>query len=465
MRWRAFIFVSLAANVLLAGAWLVSARYYRALTRRSAPTTAAAPGLPQVRTNVVVRHQFFSWQEVESTNYPTYIANLREIGCPEQTIRDIIVADVNALFARKRLTEVVTPAQQWWRSTPDPIAVRAAVAKLRELEQERRTLLASLLGPDWDTTGASATNTAATASTAPVLDGPVLGALPSDVKKAVADISARAGQRVQAYVAAQQAEGQPLDPATLASLRQQTRIELAKVLSPEQLEEFLLRYSQDAENLRAELGQLKYFNATPDEFRAIFRATDQIDQQLAQWADSTDPNGVAQRQALEQQRQNAIKLALGPDRYRLYQMLQDPGYRVAYAQALQAGSPDSAAALYQINQAATQELVRIQANTNLTPQQLDILAKRTQVDQATAAAQALGQDVPPLPPTPPPPPPQMTHVVASGEGLDFLARLYRIQPSDIRAANPNVNFNTLKAGTTVNIPISLVPVGPILPRQ
>ncbi len=463
MRWRAFIFVSLAANVLLAGAWLVSARYYRALARR--PPGLAVPGPPQVKTNVVVRRMFFSWQEVESTNYPAYIANLRDIGCPEQTIRDIIVADVNALYARKRLTEVITPAQQWWRSTPDPKAVRAAVAKLRELDQERRALLTSLLGPEWDTSSASATNTASTTPAGPVLDGPVLGALPSDAKKAVLDISARAQERVQAYVAEQQAEGKPVDAVALARLRQQTRTELAKVLSPEQLEEFLLRYSQDAENLRAELGQLKYFNATPDEFRAIFRATDQIDQQLAQWADSTDPNGVAQRQALEQQRENALRAALGPERYRLYQMLHDPGYRVAYAQAEQAGSPDSAPVLYQINQAATQELVRIQANTNLTPQQLDILAKRTQVDQATAVAQALGQDVPPMPPTPPPTPPQMTHVIASGEGLDFLARLYRIQPSDIRAANPNVNFNNLKAGTTVNIPISLVPVGPILPPR
>jgi len=40
-----------------------------------------------------VRRQFFSWQQLESPDYQTYVANLRDIGCPEQTIRDIIIAD------------------------------------------------------------------------------------------------------------------------------------------------------------------------------------------------------------------------------------------------------------------------------------------------------------------------------------------------------------------------------------
>lgn len=45
----------------------------------------------------------FDWrQQVESRDYPTYIANLRAIHCPEQTVRDIIKADVASLFAPKR---------------------------------------------------------------------------------------------------------------------------------------------------------------------------------------------------------------------------------------------------------------------------------------------------------------------------------------------------------------------------
>ena len=53
-----------------------------------------------------------------------------------------------------------------------------------------------------------------------------------------------------------------------------------RVLAPVQMEEYLLRYSQNANELRTEFGQLRYFNASPDEFRAVFRATDPIDQRI-----------------------------------------------------------------------------------------------------------------------------------------------------------------------------------------
>src|SRR5882724_11186316 len=112
MRWRVLAFISLGVNLVLAAVWLAS---------RHAPGKAGPTGWNQVpagggRTNIVWRKQFFSWQEVESADYPAYVANLRAIGCPEQTIRDIIIADVNALYARRRATELVTADQQWWRA-------------------------------------------------------------------------------------------------------------------------------------------------------------------------------------------------------------------------------------------------------------------------------------------------------------------------------------------------------------
>src|SRR5262245_41344240 len=42
------------------------------------------------------------WLAVESDDYRTYIKNLQAIDCPVQTIRDIVTADVVAVFAAKR---------------------------------------------------------------------------------------------------------------------------------------------------------------------------------------------------------------------------------------------------------------------------------------------------------------------------------------------------------------------------
>ena len=35
-----------------------------------------------------------NWASIESTTYHTYINNLRAIGCPEETVRDIIITDI-----------------------------------------------------------------------------------------------------------------------------------------------------------------------------------------------------------------------------------------------------------------------------------------------------------------------------------------------------------------------------------
>src|SRR5438045_4083586 len=109
MRWRVLLILSLAANAVLALGLLHFARS----ASSSSNTTMAEETNPIIRTNVELRHQFLSWSHVESPDYAVYIANLRSIGCPEQTIRDIIIADVNALYARRKATEVITPQQEW----------------------------------------------------------------------------------------------------------------------------------------------------------------------------------------------------------------------------------------------------------------------------------------------------------------------------------------------------------------
>src|SRR5438045_3674857 len=284
MRGRVLLWISLSLNVALA-AVLLWYPYGRVVTEKNdTPAARPVPDDPGkvYKTNVVVRRQNFTWAEIESADYPTFIANLRTIGCPESTIRDIIVADVNQQFARRRATEVVTAEQQWWRSEPDPEVTEAASEKLSALEEERRTLLTTLLGPEWE----SSYYPYPAHPNSPPLDGPVLGALPARVKQVIRDAESRASERRQAYLDAVQKEGKQPDPSELAKIRQQTRTELAQVLNSEQLEEYLLRYSSNASALRS---QLNGMNLTPGAFRNLFRLTDGFDQQLQLLAVSTDP--------------------------------------------------------------------------------------------------------------------------------------------------------------------------------
>jgi hypothetical protein len=387
MRGRVLLWVSLGLNIALA---VMLVRFSPEVTVRDATLAVTPPPVDATKsykTNVVVRRQNFTWDEIESADFPTYIANLRAIGCPEATIRDIIMADVNQLFARRRATEIITAEQKWWRSEPDPEVTQMASEKLQALDAERRTLLSTLLGPEWE----SSYYPYPAHPDTPPLDGPVLGALPPQTKHAVRDIESRATERRQTYLDSLQKEGKQPDPAELARMRQQTRAELAEALNPEQLEEYLLRYSSQASSLRSELHGLAN---TPDQFRALFRLTDRIDQQLQLFTNTNDTAFAARRQELEKQREQGIQQTLGTDDYKQYKLLQDSLYREVHAVAQQAGTPaDKILPLYEISRATEQERQRIRNDASLSDEQKEQALETVQAAQRISWRKLLGDAV------------------------------------------------------------------------
>lgn len=357
---RVLIGLSLALNVALAFL----------LLRAKQPAAPPAPAeiasveestnaAPSSKTNVVVRRQFFHWNEIESDDYTVFIANLRRIGCPELTVRDIIIADVNQMFAQRRAQEIVTAESQWWRTEPDLDATEAALAQMSKLEEDRVALLTRLLGPNWNVNFTSPSERGTVA-----LNGPVLGRLEPDVKRRVQELAAANSRKAQQYIEAQRAAGKTIDPIELAKLRNEHRTELAKILPPDALEEYLLRYSANSEAMRQ---QLRGFNATADEFRAIFRARDSIDNEIALLYGSEDPATVRARQELEKRRDAAVAAALGPDRAPLYQATSDPLFREAQFMAEQSGAPpEKVLPLYQLQVESARERDRINRDANLS---------------------------------------------------------------------------------------------------
>src|SRR5262245_59632483 len=97
MKSRIILLLSLAANLVCLGF----------LLRRDAPSDSQTPAAPDFTSPSALTQvapppppspaaPAFVWSQVESTNYFEYIANLRAIRCPEQTIEDIIAADLRA---------------------------------------------------------------------------------------------------------------------------------------------------------------------------------------------------------------------------------------------------------------------------------------------------------------------------------------------------------------------------------
>jgi hypothetical protein len=93
----------------------------------------------------------FDWRQVESEDYRDCTANLRKIGCPEETIHDVVRADLLQAFTGKR-AEVMAARYRdfkYWKTDPDEVAIRGAAEQQRAaVDQELRGALRNLLGED-----------------------------------------------------------------------------------------------------------------------------------------------------------------------------------------------------------------------------------------------------------------------------------------------------------------------------
>ncbi|HEY6168511.1 MAG TPA: hypothetical protein VI454_10765, partial [Verrucomicrobiae bacterium] len=382
MRDRALIVISVVLNLALGVTALV--------LWRQRPDTRDLPARPlrhadasttnQPKTRVVVRRQFFNWTEVESDDYRTYIANLRDIGCPEKTIRDIVVADINEVFERRRLREIIPDDPAWWKGNPGAEVAQSIARKQAALDGERRALLTELLGSTWEPPRSQL-------GAMIFLTGPVLGALPAETKLAVQDIVARSIERENQ---ARREKPDEINPAAEARRRQQTREELAKVLTPQQLEEYLLRWSQNSAQLRA---QLRGVEVEPDEFRALFRATDALEQEL-QLQSATSAEAVRKQQERLQQRiDDAFKLTLDTNRYAQMKHNQDTVWVQTreLAAKIQA-PPELVQPLYELTRAGEEEIRRIREDKTLTTAEQEEALAAISRDQADTLRELLGEE-------------------------------------------------------------------------
>lgn len=306
--------------------------------------TAPAPATNAPAPKPTFTNRRFTWQDVESDAYRTYLESLRAVGCPEERVRGIVTADIEELFADRRLKEAVAQDTQWWTNDTMRLLLNPQASVLAEkgrtLENQRLALVEKLLGPE---AAEKERDVPAFWSNVP-LSGPVLGKLDREKHAAVQEICGRSIERSYAMQAPRWAQfndpqAQLPTEVDLAKLREQTRSEIRKVLTPEEQEEFLLRYSQVSHNLATELSG---FDPSPEEFRRIFRAVDPIDHRLHLEFGSAAALSPQQRERYERQRSEAIRGVLSPERYQAFLVAKDPLYRQAKMTANQMRAPSEA---------------------------------------------------------------------------------------------------------------------------
>jgi len=322
-------------------------------------TTARPRTITQVVTNTVAPK--FDWSSVESDDYKKYIANLRSIGCPEETIRDIIKADVNKLYEAKRKALAGPPKKfEFWKAN----ALMTAVAdperteKERALNQEKRALLTELLGftPE-DTPDLLA-------SAAGQMDA-MFGFLPAEKRNKVFEVL----QDVQGKMQKAMKNGAP-DPEDMRKLQKDTDAALAAILTPQEHLDYNLRLSMTANAMRM---QLAGFEPNEQEFLELYKKRKAYDDEFGgPFGSGLNLKGEEKekRDAAKKALDEGIKAQLGDARHAEYKRSEDPAFQAMYRVADREGlGKEVAIKTFEMKQAAEEQAKNLRADQALSAAQ------------------------------------------------------------------------------------------------
>ena len=387
---RKILFGSLALNALLtlamvlqtSGFFARAPKPHRTITkigtitneaRIAVPADAAPPALPPLPPG-------FQWSQIESANLRVYITNLFTIGCPPETIRDLIKPEHDEQFAG-RMEKVLAPfATQFWELLrKGPKSPNAEYGKpIEALDKEQRESWAEL-------------------ETLIGYKPPVkvrrnrhfesrVDFLPEAKRSLLAGVNARYDRLEQVL---HNAQGPPSDERTkqLDELHKQRLAAVKNELTPAELDEYQLRTSAHARWAEGVIG----FEPKPDEFAAVARLKMKLDQDFPP-PKNADADAMKESRAERQTAEDLRLLTLlGPQRFAEYQRGLDADYQAAVkVAALHELPPERATQVYDIKRATEEHLNAIQADTTLSDEERVTALAAAREQSAQSLQQLLG---------------------------------------------------------------------------
>ena len=376
MNAKPILLFSVAANAVLAAAlvWTLNSRKPPTeSTSATVATTAASASAPASDKTTAAASptptppsQQFDWRLVESEDYRKYIANLRAIGCPEETIRDIIVADVNKLFeSRQRELTASTNKFQFWKAGNPMAAMFDAerMEKVQALNKEKRALLKELLGvePDLKPDMMAGVND---------MFSTMLDFLPAEKQSKVMDVYMNYQTKIAKSLGSSGAPDAE-DMKRMQKVQKEMEAELASVMTPQEFEDYQLRMSQTAMVMRM---QLASFDPSEQEFREVFKYKKTYEDEFGlagmYGLSTTDKAEKEKAQAAKKDMDAKIKATLGEERYADFERSEDWAFQGIYKTAERSGlGKAEAVKVHDMKKLAEDEARKIRADRSLTQEQ------------------------------------------------------------------------------------------------
>lgn len=379
-----YFFRWMAADELATRTMLIKEQVVRENGLGQPKPTAASHGQERV---VYVTNQF-NWAQLESSDYRVYIANLRSVGCPESTIKDIIMTDVMKLYALKRGQASVNGREFRYWETDEKRKLKQRQIEEREkvlaqIDKELPSVLRELLGINYEKElDKYFVDTSE--------DDRRLAFLSDDKRNMAVTLRDQLEAARQRILSASGGHPSAGDLERLASLQQETDARLTQFLTPDEKFQFELSTSSTADALRKDLIG---FNPSETEFREIYQRQKAIDAAYA-YEDLSDPTVRAAKEAAEQQMQSELSSILGPARMADYQKVQNPDYRETVVFGDRFDLPDAVSqSLVDMRATAEQERQQLLANQNISGEAKAQALRAIQAETEKTLRQTLGDKV------------------------------------------------------------------------
>ena len=390
--------LSLTLNALLPGfvIWLacagprpeIRADFSRGLTHcglRAKHQPAPPPSTNERLPEVIEVSQPFDWAQLESADYRDYVANLRASGCPEPTVRDILIADVNDLFTSRVKALVDEVNGHFWELIirPDDFGkmVEDKHTQLRALGNERDEVFTALFGENDPQSVESFERYANDRRTQWERAADFLSeekrarfvSAQDELERAWTDFLQTPGLTG----AQQQSKRKGLEAARDQSLREE--------FTPDEYHELRLRQSPAA-SLRDRLVGLDLSEET---VRAV--ANIQFAKEEALAFAQGDVNFKLRRAQLQQQCEAQTRELIGPESYAALQRATDGRYEPIYRVTQRLELPDATAAqAYDIRRRAEETANRVQADKSLATEERQTLLQAIGTETKQSLSAALG---------------------------------------------------------------------------
>jgi len=398
MKISVLIALSLAANLVLA-AMLFRSSHDRAAAaadmavETSSGKTGENSSAAQNENTAPTAGGKISWRDLQAAELKAFVARLRAVNCPEETIKDLVLAELNRRFSKQQRSLWSEQSNQdYWKPYQhkfDPAEQkknRDRSKQMQAMQKEKTALIVELFGVDvekqrmkeegYDTENMG-WNPAGN-----------LSFLPEAKREAVQKYLDDFQEKEQEFYASVSGSWDADARAKQKKLEQEKLAGLAQFLTSEELREYKLRSSQIAQQISSDLHGV---DLTRTQYEALFDIRSQYGDSIYNYDSGNDAETIKKIEQNKKDMQAEIAAALGADKSAELERAQDYQYQQLASLARHNDlPPETAPKIYDFKQAAEKAAAALKASQDLTPEERQAALAQIRAETEASVKTALG---------------------------------------------------------------------------